>query len=90
MVPLCELPKRSGAQLSAVIVQEERRRMIFITLLLWLLSHPASAERLPLKAYTAADGLVREQINRIVRDSGGFLWVCTPEGLSRFDGSRYG
>src|SRR5262249_39627094 len=43
------------------------------------------AERLPLKTYTSADGLARDQIRKIVRDSRGFLWFCTPEGLSRFD-----
>jgi ligand-binding sensor domain-containing protein/signal transduction histidine kinase len=44
------------------------------------------AERLPLKTYTTADGLARDYITRIVRDSHGFLWFCTPEGLSRFNG----
>jgi len=47
------------------------------------------AERLPVKIYTTADGLARDQINRIVQDSHGFLWFCTVEGLSRFDGYRF-
>jgi ligand-binding sensor domain-containing protein/signal transduction histidine kinase len=47
------------------------------------------AERLPLKTYTTADGLVRDSITRIVRDSRGFLWFCTPEGLSRFNGYEF-
>src|SRR3989442_11516503 len=47
------------------------------------------AERLPLKAYTTADGLAHNVINRIVRDSRGFLWFCTVEGLSRFDGYSF-
>ena len=46
----------------------------------------ARAERLPLKIYTTADGLGHENVSRIVRDSRGFLWFCTFEGLSRFDG----
>lgn len=49
----------------------------------------ARAERLPVRAYTTADGLPRDQINRIVQDSKGFLWFCTAEGLSRFDGYRF-
>ena len=49
----------------------------------------AHAERLPLKSYTTADGLARDQIIRIVRDSRGFLWFCTAEGLSRFDGYAF-
>lgn len=44
------------------------------------------AEHLPIKTYTTADGLARDSINRIVRDSRGFLWFCTDEGLSLFDG----
>src|SRR5713101_7601903 len=49
----------------------------------------AVAEQLPIKTYTTADGLARDQINRIVQDSHGFLWFCTAEGLSRFDGYKF-
>jgi len=47
------------------------------------------AERLPLKTYTTADGLASNRISRIVRDSRGFLWFCTEQGLSRFDGFSF-
>src|SRR5262249_6465300 len=50
------------------------------------LSRGARAEQLPVKTYTTADGLLRDQVNRIKRDSRGFLWFCTNDGLSRFDG----
>jgi hypothetical protein len=49
----------------------------------------ARAERLPIKAYTTADGLAHNEINKIVRDSRGFLWFCTANGLSRFDGYTF-
>jgi ligand-binding sensor domain-containing protein/signal transduction histidine kinase len=49
----------------------------------------ARAERLPIKTYTTADGLVSNRISRIVRDSRGYLWFCTENGLSRFDGARF-
>jgi signal transduction histidine kinase/ligand-binding sensor domain-containing protein len=49
----------------------------------------ARAERLPVKTYTTADGLVSNRISRIVRDSLGYLWFCTENGLSRFDGYRF-
>ncbi|MBV9304006.1 MAG: hypothetical protein JOY62_11250 [Acidobacteriaceae bacterium] len=45
--------------------------------------------RLPVRAYTTADGLASNRINRIVRDSRGFLWFCTRAGLSRFDGYQF-
>ena len=47
------------------------------------------AEKLPLKIYTAAEGLAHNSLNRIVRDSRGYLWFCTSEGLSRFDGYEF-
>jgi ligand-binding sensor domain-containing protein len=47
------------------------------------------AERLPIKVYTTADGLAQNEINRIVRDSRGFLWFCTEDGLSRYDGYSF-
>jgi PAS domain S-box-containing protein len=49
----------------------------------------APAERLPIKAYTSADGLGSNYVSYVMRDSRGFLWFCTRDGLSRFDGSRF-
>ncbi len=49
----------------------------------------AHAERFPTKIYTTADGLANNLVNRIVRDSHGYLWFCTREGLSRFDGYEF-
>jgi len=49
----------------------------------------AISERLPIKTYTTADGLARDHVNRIVRDSHGFLWFCTSDGLSLFDGYNF-
>src|ERR1700732_1553573 len=54
-----------------------------------LLSVLVKAERLPIKTYTVADGLAHNAINKIVRDSRGFLWFCTADGLSRFDGYEF-
>jgi ligand-binding sensor domain-containing protein/signal transduction histidine kinase len=47
------------------------------------------AVRLPIRTYTTADGLARDHILCITQDSHGFLWFCTAEGLSRFDGYRF-
>jgi ligand-binding sensor domain-containing protein/anti-sigma regulatory factor (Ser/Thr protein kinase) len=56
-------------------------------ILIWTVT--ALAERLPIKTYTTADGLAQDNVNCIVRDSRGFLWFCTNEGLSRFDGYQF-
>jgi signal transduction histidine kinase/ligand-binding sensor domain-containing protein len=49
----------------------------------------AAAERLPVKAYTLDHGLAHNRVKRIVEDSRGFLWFCTADGLSRFDGHQF-
>ena len=59
---------------------------IFLTGLLLSLSAAVYADQLPIKTYTSDDGLARDQVNCIYQDSLGFIWVCTTEGLSRFDG----
>ena len=47
------------------------------------------AERLPVKTYTSSDGLAHDVVYRITQDRRGFLWICTEEGLSRFDGYEF-
>jgi ligand-binding sensor domain-containing protein/signal transduction histidine kinase len=64
-----------------------RARWWSLALLLWPLL--ARAEQLPIKVFTTADGLSQNTINRIVRDSRGFLWFCTGDGLSRYDGHSF-
>ena len=64
------------------------RPIVLVSLLLAATS-VATAERLPIKTYTTADGLAKDHVGRIVRDSHGFLWFCTSDGLSRFDGYNF-
>ncbi len=49
----------------------------------------ARAEKLPIKVYTTVDGLASDRINCILRDSRGFLWFGTWDGIARFDGDRF-
>lgn len=46
-------------------------------------------ERLPVKTYTTADGLLSDTVVKIKQDSRGFLWFCSGEGISRFDGFNF-
>ncbi|MBS1795446.1 MAG: ATP-binding protein [Acidobacteria bacterium] len=62
------------------------RRFSVVALAVLLLAAAAAGERLPIKTYTIADGLARDFVRRIKQDSHGFIWLCTAEGLSRFDG----
>ena len=54
-----------------------------------LIAATALAQRPPLRNFTTADGLVHNLVNRIYPDSRGFIWFCTREGLSRFDGHEF-
>ena len=65
------------------------RRLLWLTALICAVSLDVRAERLPIKTYTTADGLAHNDVNRIVKDSRGFLWFCTAGGLSRFDGYAF-
>jgi ligand-binding sensor domain-containing protein len=65
------------------------RRLFLLLFFLAITCSNFHAEQLPVKTYTTADGLGRDQINRIVQDSHGFMWFCTSEGLSRFDGYKF-
>ena len=49
----------------------------------------AEARRLPIQLYSTAQGLPRNATNCLVPDPRGFLWVCTSDGLVRFDGSEF-
>lgn len=67
-----------------------RRFNSFVCFKLVLLSALISkSERLPIKTYTVADGLLRDEVHKIKQDSRGFLWFCTAEGISRFDGYAF-
>jgi ligand-binding sensor domain-containing protein len=47
------------------------------------------AERLRIKIYTSADGLGSSASFNLVRDSRGFIWLGSRDGLVRFDGHRF-
>jgi ligand-binding sensor domain-containing protein/signal transduction histidine kinase len=68
-----------------------RGGMLVFTILIALGAAPgdADAERLPVRKYTTADGLAGDYTVAIYRDSRGFLWFSTRDGLSRFDGVRF-
>ena len=63
----------------------------FIFLSGWLAVFPncLRAGNLPVKLYTSADGLGSSFVNSMSRDSRGFLWFATRDGLSRFDGREF-
>lgn len=65
------------------------KRAIAIFVLVLISCAQPRAEQLPIRTYTTADGLARDGVYKIVPDPRGFLWFCTYDGLSRFDGYEF-
>src|SRR5579863_3738803 len=49
----------------------------------------ASARHLPIEVFTIKNELPRNNVSCLTATPGGFLWVCTSDGLVRFDGHRF-
>src|ERR1017187_5777335 len=52
-------------------------------------AHSLRAQQPSIRIFSTQDGLVRNWVTRIHRDSRGYLWFCTVEGISLFDGYRF-
>jgi ligand-binding sensor domain-containing protein len=63
-----------------------------VLLAFWIVfcaAQAGKAERLPLNFYTSADEMASSVVNHVFRDSRGFLWFSTRDGLARFDGRDF-
>ena len=60
-----------------------------LALLLSIATVVVRAERLPIITYGPAEGLAGTVVQHVTRDSRGFMWLSTRDGLSRFDGERF-
>lgn len=67
-----------------------RRRSTVILLFLFSISLQAGAQQFTLRQYTAIDGLPQSQVNAMVEDQYGYMWIGTSGGgLARFDGREF-
>ena len=90
-----QIADKRGLALGAVtaligITTSSRRIRLAVLFLAFFLPQLAIvAEQLPMRRYSTADGLASDAVSCVKRDSHGFLWFCTAEGLSRFDGYSF-
>src|ERR1019366_790935 len=54
-----------------------------------LVSAAARSERLPVQRHGVAEGLAEETVTALLKDSRGFLWIGSLNGLSRYDGEHF-
>src|SRR5437762_5582146 len=64
-------------------------RRSVLTLLISLNCCFAFSQKVIFQTYTVRDGLVANPVHRIFQDSKGFIWICTWEGLSKYDGHKF-
>ncbi len=65
------------------------RMQVCVGLGFLLFAAATAAQRLPIKIYTSASGMPRNSARCMVPDASGMLWICTSEGLVRFDGYQF-
>ena len=53
------------------------------------LLHAQQGLRFSFTQYTETSGLISNQVNTVLQDDEGFMWIGTTDGLQRFDGVRY-
>lgn len=54
-----------------------------------LLTHACFAQSPPFRNFTSEDGLLNTNIFSVFQSSGGFIWIGTENGISRFDGTNF-
>jgi class 3 adenylate cyclase/streptogramin lyase len=54
-----------------------------------LISLSAKSQSTHFRNFNVADGLISNQVESVVEDSLGFIWVSGESGLSRYDGSAF-
>ena len=66
-----------------------KRKGILGFLLLLFLSGLVQSQSYRHRHFTQRNGLISDQVNVILQDQQGFLWLGTDAGLSRFDGTEF-
>ncbi len=64
-----------------------RSLIVFSFLFISKISFPQN-EVIRFEHLTVKDGLSQNHVTRILKDSKGFMWFCTVNGLNRYDGKN--
>src|SRR5579862_2594512 len=76
--------RRSGCMASAA------RRVLALGLLLWVIAvRDAPAQQFTFRQYGQEEGLANLALTCLFQDRVGFIWMCTENGLFRYDGADF-
>ena len=64
-------------------------RFIYCTIFIISFSFYGQAQEMSIRVYTAKDGLPSTYVYGASQDKLGYLWIGSPDGLSRFDGKSF-
>lgn len=65
------------------------KRLIFFLIVMCSVPVKVTAQQPLVRHYTVQDGLPSNVIYDVYQDSKGFIWFCTDQGISRFDGNEF-
>ncbi len=64
------------------------KKYLFYSLIFWFFATANTAENYRFGSIKTKDGLSDNQVNCILKDSKGFIWLGNRNGLNRFDGTK--
>ena len=64
---------------------------IFLFFFIFLITHNLKGQyyQTELLPYSIKNGLVNNEVNHIIKDNEGYIWIATDGGISRFDGNNF-
>lgn len=72
------------------MIDMKRKLFIFLALAILLpFTATAKISDMKFRRLDTRNGLSNSQVNCVIQDSHGYIWVCTPFGLNRYDGYRF-
>ena len=79
----------SGSRDKIFNVKSIQLKLIFIFWLIFSSLFMYGQDQVVFEQLTTNDGLSNGTINSIFKDSRGFMWFCTDDGLNKYDGYKF-